>query len=112
MLRFGDFHGDDDRQTDRQTDTPITLLLQNVRGIKNVPVSRQEGVIHIVDLYTYFDTIALHSCIDHVCILACFRVWQDWIVENDSFVGFNFVMGEECGAVDREAKVSEMRDAG
>ena len=28
-------------------------------------------------------------------------------MENDTFVGFNFVMGEECGAVDREAKVSK-----
>lgn len=35
-----------------------------------------------------------------------FRVWQDWIVENDTFVGMNFVMGEQCGAVDREAKVN------
>lgn len=29
-------------------------------------------------------------------------------MENESFVGFNFVKGEECGTVDREAKVSEM----
>ena len=33
-------------------------------------------------------------------------VWQDWVVENDTFVGMKFVMGEQCGAVDREAKVS------
>ena len=33
-------------------------------------------------------------------------VWQDWIVENDTFVGMKFVMGEQCGAVDREAQVS------
>ena len=35
-----------------------------------------------------------------------YRVWRDWIVENDTFVGLNFILGEPCGAVDREAKVN------
>ena len=45
---------------------------------------------------------------DYKYAFTCFRVWQDWIVENDTFVGLNFVMGEECGAVDREAKVGKL----
>ena len=35
-------------------------------------------------------------------------VWRDWIVVNDTFVGLNYVLGEQCGAVDREAKVKYM----
>ena len=29
----------------------------------------------------------------------------EWLVENDTFVGMHFVMGERCGSKDRETKV-------
>ena len=33
------------------------------------------------------------------------RVWKEWIMDGDTFTGLHFVMGEQCGLSDREAKV-------
>ncbi|KAL5496744.1 hypothetical protein EMCRGX_G013098 [Ephydatia muelleri] len=30
-------------------------------------------------------------------------VWREWIIENDTISGMQFVMGEKCGGTDREA---------
>jgi hypothetical protein len=33
-------------------------------------------------------------------------VFRDWIITNDTFVGMDYVMGESCGDINRETKVS------
>ena len=37
--------------------------------------------------------------------LHSYRVWREWLIENDTFTGMLFAMGERCGSRDREAKV-------
>ena len=32
-------------------------------------------------------------------------MFREWIIENDTFMGMYFAMGESCGDIDREAKV-------
>ena len=33
------------------------------------------------------------------------RVWREWLIENDTFIGMHFVSGQECSVGDREVKV-------
>ena len=33
-------------------------------------------------------------------------MWREWVIENDTITGMQFVMGEKCGSSDREATVS------
>ena len=35
-----------------------------------------------------------------------YRVWREWIIEDDRFVGMLYSFGEKCGKTDREAKVN------
>lgn len=44
-------------------------------------------------------------------ILSCLlshRVWREWVIENDTITGMQFVMGEKCGSTDREATVCDV----
>ena len=34
------------------------------------------------------------------------RIWREWIIEGDKFVGMHFTLGESCGKTDRETKVT------
>ena len=37
-------------------------------------------------------------------VMLC-RVWKEWLVDNDTFSGLQYSMGEACSSSDREAKV-------
>ena len=42
----------------------------------------------------------------YVCnVYMHFRVWREWLIENDTFTGMHFTMGQECSVGDREVKV-------
>ena len=32
-------------------------------------------------------------------------MWREWLIEEDTFVGMHYVMGQECSVGDREVKV-------
>ena len=41
-----------------------------------------------------------------MCVCVLFhRVWREWVIENDTFVGMHYVMGQECSIGEREVKV-------
>ena len=44
------------------------------------------------------------SCLPCVSVFIS-RVWSEWIIENDTFTGMLYTVGEQCGSVDRQAQV-------
>ena len=42
---------------------------------------------------------------DTTTLTVCLSVWREWLIENDTFVGMHYVMGQECSVGDREVKV-------
>ena len=41
-----------------------------------------------------------------VMVMLLFSLWHEWIIENDTFAGMHYTLGETCGTSDREAAVS------
>ena len=59
--------------------------------------------IHFESMYMY---VLIEVCVIFLPLIIsyAFRVWREWIIENDTFTGMHFVMGQECSVGDREVK--------
>ena len=85
---------------------PIHVRFSNMHAFKFRVL---KIIIHTYTQYYMYDDDDVHCYDKSYCDHPIFcSVWRDWIVVNDTFVGLNYVLGEQCGAVDREAKVKYM----
>ena len=50
-------------------------------------------------------TMYLSVCLSLISPSVC-SVWHEWVIENDTYTGMYYTMGESCSTSDREAKVS------
>ena len=58
---------------------------------------------HCVCLSVYL-SLCLSDCLSLIFPSVC-SVWHEWVIENDTYTGMYYTMGETCSTSDREAKV-------